>query len=307
MRLLLVGDTIPYPPVEGVFISQIYRPVGKWLRLIRLIHHLSGLFPRYKTYWLESWKNKLSQYDQVAIFDSMLDDFPIDVLVRNNIKVIFCYRNKVSNPITHSKMTRNPNKLSAKYNCELWSYNKKDCERYCIHYYNQFHLIPKNMIMGASSITSDVFFIGTDKGRIQLLIDIIEKLRSYYHLNCDFRVIPDRNNYSEVEKNILASKMSYTEVLQKVASTRCVVDVVTKVNEGLTFRCLEATVFKKKLITNFNDIVYQDFYDSNNIFIWGKDDASKLVDFIFSEYKDPGVNVYEQYSFRNFVNRLFDC
>lgn len=305
MKLLLVGDTMPYPPIEGLDIFKIYRPIGKWLRLLRLIHHKSGILCNQKRYWLDSWKKNLQNYDQVVIFDSLLDDFPMDLLLQHPLRIKFCYRNKVSNPITHSTMTRDPNILRAKYNCKLWSYNRSDCEKYNINYYNQFHLIPAQYLTIQCPITTDVFFVGLDKGRMSLLIEIYRVLLSQ-QIKCDFRVISDdARKYNGEEKELLSSMMTYMDVLKNVASTRCVVDVVTEMNAGLTYRSIEATVFKKKLITNYKEIVCQDFYHPDNVFIWGQDDTAKLHDFVFSDFKETGVNVYEAYSFSNIINSIF--
>lgn len=304
MNLVLVESSSYYPTLDDVKVCDIYKPVGRWLRLLRYIHHRTGLFRSLRSIWLGDWKRELGMFQNVAIFDSLLDDYPLLLLNQCNKHVFFCFRNRVQNPIAHSKLVRDPRMIKEKYKCELWSYNKEDCDYYTMNYYKQFHLIPREDVYIGSEIESDAFFIGWDKGRMPIILDIYRKLCDL-NLICDFRVIAESESYSDEEKKLLSETISYKEVLQKVKSSRCVIDVVSDINRGLTYRSLEAAIFKKKLITNYSEIVNMDFYRPNNIFVWGKDNPNRLRDFIYTEYLETDSDIYKDYSFDSFCCSIF--
>lgn len=304
MNIVLVESSLDYPEVHNADVYSIYRPVNKLLRILRALHIRLGILSGFRFYWLGDWKNKLDCYEKIAIFDSLLDDYPLDILKKNKKKIIFCYRNRIQHPITHSKMTRNPSILKNRYNCELWSYNKEDCDEYALNYYSQFHLITQEFVNHEYDIKSDAFFIGLDKGRMPLIMEIYRALLSRGMI-CDFRVIPRGSNYNEDEKKLLSSTITYNDVLQLVKGTRCVVDVVSGMNKGLTYRSLEAAILRKKLITNYGDITKEGYYTPDNVFVWGKDDPNKLKEFIESEYKETEVDVYKLYSFEAFCDTIF--
>ena len=70
---------------------------------------------------------------------------------------------------------------------------------------------------------------------------------------------------------------------------------------GSTLRALEALFFRKKLITTNLNIVKEDFYNRNNIFIYGKDDMEKLYDFI----KTPYDKASDQFRNRHTIDAWF--
>lgn len=305
MNLVLVEDESLYPLLKDIDTFNIYRPVGKYLRCLRYLHHHCGIiFWNLKKYWLDSWQTRLDQYDQVVIFDSLLDDYPLDFLYKHKKTIKLCYRNKLSNNITHSKMSRNPIFLKDKYNCEIWSYSYEDCEKFGLNHYCQFHLIPETAILAPQNVTFDTFFIGRDKGRMSLLIDILKALTSL-NINCYFCVVSQKR-IKEVGIKFLSAPMAYPNVIRCVKNSLCVIDVVTDTNAGLTYRCLEAAVFKKKLVTNFEGIKRYNFYCRENVFIWGQDDPSELYDFIHSHYVNMNIDVFNDYSFSAFCECVFN-
>ena len=62
---------------------------------------------------------------------------------------------------------------------------------------------------------------------------------------------------------------------------------------------------EKKIITNKQDINKYDFYNSNNIFILGKDCIDDLKDFIISPYKDIPYEIEKKYDLEYWVDEYF--
>lgn len=308
LSLFLSSTANIYPSIQGVDIAPIYKDCGKVMRAVRYLHHRSGVKKRSKDIWLGLWKHKLAQYKEIVIEDSLFDYFPVEYIrnVRPDIRLVCCFRNRVKEHIDHSIIHRQPDELRNRYGCELWSYSQDDCDSYEMKKYNQFHLIPRILTEKEVPIQQDVYFIGEDKHRIGRLMDLKSKLEQR-GLITKIGVVADPNmKYTEEEKKLITTAMPYQTVLDNVLHSRCIIDIVGKVNYGMTYRSLEAAVLKKKLITNFVDIKKVDFYNKNNIFILGIDDEAKLRDFVMSPFDDIINNKLEAYSFPYFCKQIFN-
>ena len=72
---------------------------------------------------------------------------------------------------------------------------------------------------------------------------------------CDFTVIVSRENLVENQKKypgicFKTSRISYSTVLRKIASTRCILELCAEGQDGLTMRFYESVFYNKLLITN---------------------------------------------------------
>lgn len=306
--LLLTGDANSYPSTLGVEIAPIYMSHSKPLRLLRFLHHKIGLMMGYKYLWLGGWRNKLTDYKEIVIEDSIFDYYPLEYIRSNNsdIRIVCCFRNRVKEHIDHSIVHRQPEELRERYGCELWSYSQDDCDKYGMTKYNQFHLIPKELSEKEEPIEQDVYFIGEDKHRIGRLMDLKQKLEQK-GLKAKIGVVADPHmQYTAEERKLITTAQPYQKVLENVLHSRCIIDIVGKVNYGMTYRSLEAAVLKKKLITNYVDIKDVDFYNKKNIFILGVDDETGLRDFVMSPFDSSINDKLEAYSFQYFCKRIFN-
>ena len=118
--------------------------------------------------------------------------------------------------------------------------------------------------------TSDVFFIGSDKGRLPKLISIYEKL-SMAGLKCDFYIIGVPED-KQLYKDAIAynKKISYEEVLQHVYATKCVLEVLQGNETYISIRTLEALQYHKKLLTENKKIKSYNFYDPQLIQVFSE-------------------------------------
>lgn len=305
--LLLVENTEIYPPVLYVDIFPIYRKCNRFLRILRYLHHKSNIMPMYKRIWLGDWKKNLCRYTEIVIFDSVLDYYPIIYIRKHNpdVRLAFCFRNRVKDKINHCIIDRKPQDLKSLYHCEIWSYSKDDCEEFNMFKYDQFFLIPNDIVRRNLPITTDCYFIGADKNRLADLIKI-KKMLDKNGLDSKIEVIADAGKmYNEYESKFIVSPRPYKEVLEMILRSRCIIDVVGLVNYGMTFRCLEATVLRKKLITNYTDVIGESFYNKNNIFIIGVDNEARLSDFVLSPFDNSVCDKFEKNSFSFFCYHIF--
>jgi len=73
--------------------------------------------------------------------------------------------------------------------------------------------------------------------------------------------------------------LNYKQVLQRVADTKCVLEILQGEQHGFTIRTCEAVTYKKRLITNNQFLKKQPFYDPRFMCVIKK--ASDIpVDFI---------------------------
>lgn len=306
--LLFLTDNIDvYPKMEGVTISSIYKSCNRYLRMIRYLHFRIGILKNLRRLWLADWKSNLNRYTDIVISDSIFDYTPIEYIRENapDVRLVFCFRNRVKELIHHAIVNRDPHILKNRYKCELWSYNLDDCIKYEMKKYNQYYIIPRTIIEKKPPISWDVYFIGEDKHRMTMLMTLKRNLEAI-GLTTKIEVVPDSHiRYTREEKELLVNAKPYIDVLECTLRSRCIIDIVGDTNYGMTYRSLEATVLKKKLLTNYKEIKDVTFYSKNNIFILGVDDDTNLKDFILSPFDNSIETLIENYSYQHFLRQIF--
>ena len=73
---------------------------------------------------------------------------------------------------------------------------------------------------------------------------------------------------------------------RRIRRAKAILEVNQKGQVGCTLRALEALFFRKKLITTNLNIQKEDFYNPENIFIYGKDDIRNLHKFVEKPYDE---------------------
>lgn len=245
-------------------------------------------------FWKE-WKNKFDKIDTV-ILNSHIYSIPVIRFLNRKypyIRVIIWY----SNPI--SKDT--PIEFYQKFNCELWSFDKDDCQKYNLQENNQF--IDREMFKNLNNdVEYDLCFIGLDKGRLDQLCSLKEKF-SERNLST-YLYIVDSNKNSRNFYNY-QNRISYEELLQIESKSKALLDIVQFGQRGQTLRPIEALFLKKKIVTNNYSIVQEDFYNPENIFVLEKDNIENLERFLNSNYKEFSSEVLEKYTVKGWISNFF--
>lgn len=93
-----------------------------------------------------------------------------------------------------------------------------------------------------------MFFLGRDKGRLQIINELADRLTT---LGCklDFNVVKDKTS-SPTSKYLIEKQISYEENIRRTLNANIIVDITKENQSGWTLRILEALFFNKKLITN---------------------------------------------------------
>lgn len=280
-------DFIPYFKKKGIYAQPTYKKFPFVSRVFRRIFESLNFS---QGMWYGDWKRDLPALKTVIVFADLHFEVLKFIKKRNkDIRIIYWYWDPVYRVGT-------PQKRIFNY-VDIWSFDPEDCFRYSFNFNTTFYFndisLPKNCI------EYDVFFIGNDKGRAQYLQQLERRLskvgiKGYYHI-LSHKPESKKHNYKQI---------AYPEYLNIVSRTKALIDIMPFGQSGLTIRVMESIFFKKKLITNDNTIVTHDFYTAENIFILGKDDENRLIEFINSPYLELEDDIVKRYEVRNWLERF---
>lgn len=241
--------------------------------------------------WYGNWWRKIGDFDVVIIFDRNLSWKIIEKIKEKNphIRVIIWYWNIITekNLISNSK------------NYEIWSFDEGDCLKYKFEFNTQFYF--PDIELGVINYEQDVLFVGKDKGRKRVIKEIEEKLNKL-GIKVNIQIMSDKKTHSS---QYYDKPVEYTVLLKMIQQSKVILDVIQKGQQGMTARVLESIFLRKKLISTSVDLDYREYYDSENMYIWGKDKRS-LNEFIHTPYKVNLKNesLREEYSFLNWISRF---
>lgn len=172
---------------------------------------------------------------------------------------------------------------------KIYTFDQVDAQKYSLNWISQFLKYPKANTN--VHIVSDFYFLGFEKNRKHIIENLRKQLKKY---SLDFRVI-----------NNLKNSISYSENINNINRTRCLVEIVQDGQAGLTLRALEAMFLHKKLLTNNIGVKALDFYNPNNIFIYGVDDFAYMEKFMNTPFQPIPEDVCYKYTIdcwaRNFI------
>ena len=103
-----------------------------------------------------------------------------------------------------------------------------------------------------------------------------------------------------------ADDVPFADNLERARSSSVLVDFVISTHSGLSLRTFEALGYRKKLITTNAEIEKYDFYHPDNIFIWRGGSLDGLQAFIARPYHELPQEIYQKYSFGNWVRYVLD-
>lgn len=277
---------------ENISVEPVYRRLKKYIRYFAIISskYLPFLF---YSYWYGGWKHNINKYDCIIIFDRIWSYDIIKYIKNKNKKcrLIFWYWNKVKAQMPEQYQ---------KY-CEIWSFDESDCEKYRFNHNVQFYI--RDFKKRQKTIKYDALFIGKDKGRMQIILDIAECLNKYNFIS-KICIVCDGNKQNRNNVNCVSHTIDYEKILDYLAESRCIIDIVQEEQSGITLRVLEALFYNKKLITNNKTIKDAPYYNENNIFLWGVDDEKNLSDFFSAPYYNIDKSLISRYSYKQWIENF---
>lgn len=167
------------------------------------------------------------------------------------------------------------------------TFDEGDAERYGFEPVKQVYRHPAERPVACAGVTgglvSDVFYVGKDKKRSRVLLDIVTQLESQ-RLRCDFSILYDKHAkaVSELKSYYTNRLMAYGEYCDRALRSACMLEILQKGQTGMTMRTLEALFFNKKLITTNVAARQLPFYHPDNIYVLDGKERRTIRDFIYS-------------------------
>ncbi len=196
----------------------------------------------------------------------------------------------------------------SKMGIECYSFDKDDCVKYKLKYNNNLYSYDINENISKNAISSDdkVLFFGSNKGRLNKVIQVKEILQSN-NIEYDFTVLSKNSKYVKKYKDIrfLDKPVAYENIIQKIHESSCILDIVQEGQSGLTWRPFEALFYNKKLITTNKSIREFDFYNKNNILVL-EDNYDEIKDFLALPYIKIDEKIKDNYRLEKWINNFFE-
>lgn len=183
----------------------------------------------------------------------------------------------------------------------IFSYDKRDVEKYNFRFLTNYIFDDE---IAQNQITNTAFNISSFDNRFPFL----EKLANYLsETQISFRFIVKKNkccNHDTIE--ICTKYLPINEVKEIISSSLVMIDLQKENQYGLSFRVFEALGYKKKLITNNQDITSYDFYNENNIFVITNENYQIPLDFFETDFVEIDPKIVDKYKLKNWIFEVFN-
>lgn len=173
----------------------------------------------------------------------------------------------------------------------ILTFDRSDANNYGFEFYEGIYSKINGIEEKAKQegISSDVMFVGADKGKFDLLLKIFKYLSDAGKV-CDFRLVSVDKEQEEKLKNEfdfepynkgLRAKYKnstftvndycpYYKTLMLIGGCKCMLDLPLGSQNGSTIRLQEAVTYGKKLITNLQEIKNKPYYKKENFLVFDK-------------------------------------
>lgn len=278
--------------INGITAIPALRNVNLFLKIVRRID-MSLPFPLFMNRWLtELCLSNLDSYDALICIAHRWS--PKILTFLNKKKKYLCI-NYFWDKISVSKY---PVKDSAYF--QNWSFNRSDAKKYGMRFNPQFFL---DTILLPNNIEYDISFVGSDRsGEWRERSYLLKELFNIFKEN-DISALLYYVTAEKTEPYMHSKLLSMSEYLETIAKGKAILELVQPGDGWITERVFLAMHNRRKLITNNMDIVNEDFYRKENIFVFGKDDVKDLKRFLNSDFNDD-ISI-DYYLIKNWRDRFF--
>lgn len=267
------------------------------LKILRRLHIFFKI-PR-KDIWLDKSKlEDIEKEDIIIFFDSYTFEY-LDLASRlENKKKIWLW-----NQLDKSKY-KYIYQIKKIFKNEIWSFDPKDCKKEKFNFLPQFYWWKKDNKMEKEKY--DLLFIGRDKGRYQFLKEFLSFLENR-GMSIFGAILREKFKLYSSSKYITNNFFEYSEIINMIKKSKCILDINKEEQEGLTLRVMEAIFFEKKLITNNLEIIKYDFYTPENIYVLNdikKINYLEIIDFINMPQRKVDEIKLEKYTFKFWLKNI---
>lgn len=270
MDEVMYQDIIKRPDVSLFYVSgPMHSNVLYKIRRVHTSMPATKYFePILKTVWYEKKLLQMADHDVCIIFQAAtMLHIGLKTLrnirkKRPNAKLVLFLLDSVH---AHSTTMIYAKKYIFGFDWDLiFSFDKSDCEEFgFIHMgYSYYSKIELNCNSGRKS---DLYYIGAlkkENSRTKQL-KAVYKLCRKNNVECDFKFLSPQEEHelSAQGIKILNKPLHYTEVLQDICSSKCILELVQPGQLSQTARYMEAVCYNKKLLTNNEKIETLPYYN----------------------------------------------
>jgi len=277
-------DLIPFS-----YKNKSTRIVNSILKLL----YFSGLKEKNRTNYIKNVLFKEELFDQILIIRPDKLEKEALLFLRKKAVQMTCF---LFDGIENYK----DQKKNLTYFDTVYSYDKKDVEKYKFEFLTNYIFDDE---IQSNQIENIAFNISSFDERFSLL----EKLAQYLKKNeISFRFIVKKDKFLKHENIEISNEyLPLNVVKQLISSSLVLVDLQMNKQVGLSFRIFEALGYKKKIITNNEDIVNYDFYNKNNIFVISEKNLEIPPSFFKTEYTEIDPQIIKKYSLTCWIFEVF--
>ena len=168
----------------------------------------------------------------------------------------------------------------------ILSFDPEDAKRYgFVHCPLPYCALPKAEKRQRQAMRSDVFFMGSAKLRLDMILAVYKRLQNS-GLVCDFHVVgvPSKEQQYTDEINY-CDFIPYVDYLQMALSSRCILELLQDpAHHGYTARTCEALVYGQKLLSNNTNLIFAPFYDPRQIGLFSRPEEIN-INFITDQWQ----------------------
>lgn len=242
---------------------------------------------------IDSKIKKINGENKLLIFKDERDY--LSIIKKTSYKKIIILRNKTDEYVR-----------KAIANEKVYTFDDHDAKKYKYIKYNQYTSGFSYIKSNNFNITSDIVFIGKDKGRSEIVNNIAKNLDKY-----KTRISIIREN-SRFKKFLIKTKIiqnnfySYKEYLDILLSGYIILDIVQDGQSTETMRLIEALTAKRKVITNNKEVINHELYSPSNVLHFKNiDDLNENIDrFYFEEFDNKFESNLEKYSGKTILKKI---
>lgn len=311
MKILYIGKSLySEKDKRGVIDEYLpYKETGFFMRNLILKPAVKlGINSVFELFFT-SWIKKASDYDQIIIGENAYIkniDLPTLKKARQlapEAKIIYWFRNTYSDIEMRKKIEE-----VKKYTSDIFTFDKKQSEKFGIKYNSQNFPTKILDTIKINDNEFDLSIVASLKDRGYLYSEIIEWAKKN-DLNFFAAIVIKRfdkfpNCFPILKPYIRRDFMPKEEYDSILSKSKVIIDFYQSGQEGETFRVLEATILKKKIITNNTELKSLPIYNSDNFFFFGENDISMLRDFIETPYNEQNGDNVSYYELKNWLRRF---
>lgn len=198
---------------------------------------------------------------------------PTTSISKFTVRYLEIFKKKHSNVMLYALVTDSMHASSPHMNfvreklfSDVWdrvlTYDKYDAKEYGFTwfgytYYSSFDFVNPDMDL------SDIYYVGYDKGGRGKIVRDIFKCLQKNQCSSRFDVVASASSQKDPPFNYLSEKISYPQVISRVKSSNCILELLQENQQSQSLRYFEAVVYNKKLLTNNKHVQELPYYDAH--------------------------------------------